>query len=87
MFLVGMQMVYKKKAAKTNPGTSMECATQEVHQGGTFGWLLSSRSQWDSLEGKMDSEYEVPINTSQMDIFKSERSTETFWVRKWLSEL
>ena len=37
MFLVGMQMVYKKKAAKTNPGTSMECATQEVHQGGTFG--------------------------------------------------
>lgn len=36
MFLVGMQMVHKKEAVKTNPGTRMECATQEVPQVGIF---------------------------------------------------
>ena len=36
MFLMGMQMVPKKEAAKTNPGTRTECATQEVQQVGTF---------------------------------------------------
>ena len=38
-------MVHKKEAAKTNPGTSMECATQGVHQAGSFGCYLVEVSE------------------------------------------
>lgn len=70
-----MQMVHKKEAAKTNPGTRMECATQEVPQVGIFCCYAVKVSE---MEGKWTQSMRFQEISSHMDIFKSERSTETF---------